>query len=87
MWIMRLVETNRVPDWLIRLGIQTILAFGLKRRYRAGIEERNANKRALVAKFRQSLIAIHPDAANKQGYTSYAGKDELKYSQHLGDLD
>ena len=68
MWTMRLVETNRVPDWLIRLGIRTILAFGLKRRYRAGIEERNTDKRALIARFRQSPIAIHPDAANKQHY-------------------
>jgi len=68
MWVIRLVETNMVPDRLIRLGIRTALAWGLKRRYRAGIEERNDHKRALIVRLRQSPIAMHPDAANRQHY-------------------
>jgi cyclopropane-fatty-acyl-phospholipid synthase len=48
--------------------MRTILAFGLKERYRAGIEERNAHKRALIANLRHSPIAIQTDAPKQQHY-------------------
>jgi len=68
MWYMRLVETNAVPDWLIRTGIRIVLASGLKQRYQAGLEERSADRRALIAKLRQSPIAVHTDEPNRQHY-------------------
>jgi cyclopropane-fatty-acyl-phospholipid synthase len=67
-WYVRLVETNRVPDWLIRLVLRGSLTRTLKRRYRASLEERATEKRALIEKLRQSPIAIHTDDPNRQHY-------------------
>jgi cyclopropane-fatty-acyl-phospholipid synthase len=67
-WYMRLVETNRVPDWLIRLVVRNSLSRTLRLRYRATLEERTADKRALVEKLRHSPIAIHTDDPNRQHY-------------------
>jgi cyclopropane-fatty-acyl-phospholipid synthase len=68
MWYMKWVETNRVPDWLIRLGIRANLESGLRRRYQAGLDEREAERLALLARLRQSPIAIDADLANQQHY-------------------
>ncbi len=68
LWYMRLVETNRVPDWLIRAVLRRSLTQTLKRRYRTSLEERTAEKRALIKKLRQSPIAIHTDDPNRQHY-------------------
>ena len=68
MWYMKWVETNRVPDWLIRLGIRANLELGLRRRYQAGLDEREAERQELIAKLRQSPIAIAADQANRQHY-------------------
>jgi cyclopropane-fatty-acyl-phospholipid synthase len=68
MWYMRLVETNRVPDWLIRAVLRFTLSRTLKRRYRASLEERTAEKRALIEKLRHSPIAIHTHDPNRQHY-------------------
>jgi cyclopropane-fatty-acyl-phospholipid synthase len=65
---MRLAETNRVPDWLIRLVLRASLKLAMRRRYRVGLEERTAAKRALIAKLRQSPIAIRTDDPNRQHY-------------------
>ncbi len=68
LWYMRLVETNRVPDWLIRAVLRRSLTQTLKRRYRTSLEERTAEKRALIEKLQQSPIAIHTDDPNRQHY-------------------
>ena len=68
MWAIRLIQTNRIPDWLIRLGIRAILSTGERRRYRVSFEEREAGRRALIDKLRRSPIAIHTDDANRQHY-------------------
>jgi cyclopropane-fatty-acyl-phospholipid synthase len=68
MWYIHLVQSNLVPDWLIRLGVRVMLAAGLKRRYRAGLAAQNANKRTLIEKLRQSPIAIRTDVPNLQHY-------------------
>jgi cyclopropane-fatty-acyl-phospholipid synthase len=68
LWYMRLAETNRVPDWLIRMVVRSSLTQRLKRRYRASLEERTTEKRVLIGKLRQSPIAIHTDEPNRQHY-------------------
>jgi cyclopropane-fatty-acyl-phospholipid synthase len=68
MWTLRVVETGRVPDWLIGVALRFRMAQTLKRRYRASLEERTAEKRALIAKLRQSPIAIRTDDPNRQHY-------------------
>jgi cyclopropane-fatty-acyl-phospholipid synthase len=67
-WYMCLVETNRVPDWLIRLVVRNSLCRTLRLRCRATPEERTAEKRALIEKLRHSPIAIHTDDPNRQHY-------------------
>jgi cyclopropane-fatty-acyl-phospholipid synthase len=67
-WYMRLVETNRVPDWLIRVVVRNSLSRTLGQRYKASLEERTAEKRALVEKLRSSPIAIHTHDPNRQHY-------------------
>jgi len=85
-WYMRLVETNRVPDWLLRIAVRRTLARGLRRRYRASLEARTEEKRALLARLRQSPIAIQTQAPNRQHYEVPAAFFEtvlgrqLKYS-------
>lgn len=86
LWYMQLVETNRVPDWLIRVVVRNSLSRTLTQRYRASLEERTAEKRALIDKLRQSPIAIHTDDPNRQHYEVPSGffravlGKRLKYS-------
>jgi cyclopropane-fatty-acyl-phospholipid synthase len=68
MWYLRVVETGRVPDWLIGVVFRFHLAQTLERRYQVSLEERTAEKRALIAKLRQSPIAISTDDPNRQHY-------------------
>ncbi len=67
-WYIRLVETNRVPDWLIRVVIRNSLSRTLGQRYKTTLEERTAEKRALIEKLKHSPIAIHTDDPNHQHY-------------------
>ena len=59
LWYMRLVETNRIPDWLIKRAVRARLMHTLRQQYRANLEERATVKQALIAKLRRSPIAIH----------------------------
>lgn len=68
MWVLKPVYSGLVPDWLIRLAVHSSLSVSTRRRYRAPVEERNAGKRALIAKLKESPIAIHTDAPNAQHY-------------------
>jgi hypothetical protein len=63
-----LVRTNLVPDWLIRLGVRVILRTGTRRLHAKGLEVRDAERRALIEKLKQSPIAIPTDNANRQHY-------------------
>ncbi len=96
MWYM--LERKVIPDWLIRLAIRRRIDKTIKRFEGADAAERQAQKSALIAKFKTSPIAIHTDAANEQHYEVPAaffltvlGK-RLKYSscywpQGIGLLD
>ncbi|MGD8519420.1 MAG: cyclopropane-fatty-acyl-phospholipid synthase family protein [Anaerolineae bacterium] len=68
MWYMRLVETNRVPDWLIQMVLRRSLSHTVRQRTQATLEERTAEKRALIQKLRESPIAIYTDDPNLQHY-------------------
>lgn len=68
MWTMRLVETNRVPDWLVRVVLRVSLRNTLRRRYRLDLEERTEEKRALIQKLKHSPIAVHTADPNHQHY-------------------
>ena len=83
LWYMRLLETNRVPDWLVRIVLRRSLAHTLRRRYRASLEERAAEKRALLAKLRQSPIAVYTRMPNQQHYEVPAEFFQLVLGQRL----
>ncbi len=68
MWYMPVVETGLVPDWLISAVLRIRLARTLKQRYGARLEDRTAEKQALLAKLRQSPIAISTSDPNWQHY-------------------
>jgi len=65
---MRLLQTNRVPDWLLRPALRLALSHDLRQRYRASLEERAEEKQALIDKLRRSPIALHTDHPNLQHY-------------------
>jgi cyclopropane-fatty-acyl-phospholipid synthase len=68
MWAIDLLHTNRVPDWLTRLGVRIIVRSNTRERYRSSIEERDIQRRDLIQKLKRSPIATHPDDANRQHY-------------------
>jgi cyclopropane-fatty-acyl-phospholipid synthase len=68
MWYLRVVETGLVPDWLTGLVLRARLRQTMVRRSRLTLEERTAEKRALIAKLRQSPIAVSTDDPNRQHY-------------------
>lgn len=68
MGIIDLLHTNRVPDWITRLGLRILLIRSTRRRHRSGVEERDAQRRALIRRLKQSPIAIQTEDANRQHY-------------------
>jgi len=91
---MRLLESDRVPDWLIRHRIRALLAQRLAEEDKGGPEAQQAHLMTMVRRLRESPIAIHTDAANAQHYevpTAFYLKalgPHLKYSScHYDDFD
>ena len=64
----RLLETNLIPDTLIRAGIRRLLAGTLSEHRRANVEEQRAALLAHIAGLKQSPIAIQTQDANQQHY-------------------
>lgn len=81
-----ILESNVVPDPLIRLGIRHLLGETLREKCGGSIEERQARLQAHIDGLRQSPIAIETRAANEQHYEvptsfyQYALGKRLKYS-------
>jgi len=83
MWAVDLLHTNRIPDWLTRLGLRLLLRRSTRQRYRLGLEERDARRRALIEKLKRSPIAIHTDDANRQHYEVPPAFFELVLGERL----
>ncbi len=75
----RLIESGRVPDPLLRLGIRANLATRLARERRKGL---NAN-RAFVEQLRRSPVAEQVEVANEQHYELPAAFFELVLGPRL----
>jgi cyclopropane-fatty-acyl-phospholipid synthase len=67
-WSTRLLESDRLPDGLIRAGIRRLLRQRLDELYAGGPEERQARLMRFVAELRTSPIAINTREANEQHY-------------------
>ena len=66
--VMRLLESDQVPDWLIRRRIRDLLAQRLREEDRGNPEAQQAHLMTLVRSLRESPIAIHTAEANEQHY-------------------
>lgn len=88
---MRLLESDRVPDWLIRRRIRTLLAQRLAEEDKGSPEAQQTHLMSMVRRLCDSPIAIHTDAANEQHYEVPAAfylkalGPHLKYSSCLYD--
>jgi cyclopropane-fatty-acyl-phospholipid synthase len=65
---MRMLESNRVPDWLIRNRIRALLADRLREEDKGDPEAQQAHLMDLVRRLRESPIAINTAKANEQHY-------------------
>jgi cyclopropane-fatty-acyl-phospholipid synthase len=68
MWYMRLIETGRVPDAVIRIVLRVALNVVRRKRYAVSPAKALAEKQALIEKFKNSPIAIRTDDPNIQHY-------------------
>ncbi len=65
---MRMLESDRVPDWLIRNRIRALLADRLREEDKGDPERQQAHLMDLVRTLRESPIAINTAEANEQHY-------------------
>lgn len=86
MWFDSLLEKDKIPDSLIRIGIRRLLAQRLKEEKKENTEARQAHLMALIEELKISPIAIETEAANEQHYEvptefyQYCLGKHLKYS-------
>ncbi|HKA00440.1 MAG TPA: class I SAM-dependent methyltransferase [Candidatus Solibacter sp.] len=82
-WYTPLLEADRIPDALIRVGIRRLLRERLREESAGGIAAQKARLEAFVQKLRQSPIAIETRAANEQHYEVPAEFFRMILGPHL----
>src|ERR1700748_1360155 len=86
MWYDKLIEQNKVPDFLLRQGIRKLLKQRLADENKSNVEAQQAHLMALIDKLKASPIAINTADANQQHYEvptkfyQYCLGKNLKYS-------
>lgn len=86
MWYDSLVEKNKVPDFLIRIGIRKLLKQRLLQEKKETVELQQAHLMKLIEELKSSPIAINTAEANEQHYEvptkfyQYCLGKNLKYS-------
>ena len=86
MWYDKLIEANKVPDFLLRRGIRKLLAQRLADEDKGGVEAQQAHLMALIDQLKASPIAVNTTEANMQHYEvptqfyQYCLGKNLKYS-------
>jgi cyclopropane-fatty-acyl-phospholipid synthase len=81
-----LLEKNKVPDPLIRMGIRRLLKQRLKEENKGNTEAQQTHLMQLIAELKASPIAVHTEEANEQhyevptGFYKYCLGKHLKYS-------
>ena len=68
MWYLKLLQTNMIPDALIRLVVRQINRQAIRRLEGLGFEEQEQRRRSLLERLDRSPIAIHTDLPNLQHY-------------------
>jgi cyclopropane-fatty-acyl-phospholipid synthase len=82
-WYTNLLESGRVPDFLIRAGIRRLIRQRLREESAGGPQARQARLEAFVKTLRASPIAIETRAANQQHYEVPAEFFRLVLGPHL----
>ena len=86
MWYDKLIEQNRVPDFLLRAGIRNLLKKRLRDENKGSTEAQQAHLMDLIAELKASPIAVNTADANEQHYEvptqfyQYCLGSNLKYS-------
>jgi len=86
MWYDKLIEQNKVPDFLLRKGIRKLLKQRLADENKGDVEAQQAHLMALIDKLKASPIAVNTIDANQQHYEvptqfyQYCLGKNLKYS-------
>ncbi|MGZ3932026.1 MAG: SAM-dependent methyltransferase [Bacteroidia bacterium] len=86
MWYDALLENNKVPDALIRMGIRSLLKQRLQEEHKGSCEAQQAHLMQLIGELKSSPIAINTQEANEQHYEvptefyKYCLGKHLKYS-------
>src|SRR5471030_2156531 len=86
MWYDKLIELNKVPDFLLRKGIRKLLKQRLKDENKGGVEAQQAHLMTLIEHLKSSPIAVNTVDANQQHYElptqfyQYCLGKNLKYS-------
>jgi cyclopropane-fatty-acyl-phospholipid synthase len=86
MWYDKLIEQNKIPDFLIRQGIRKLLKQRLRDENKGDVEAQQAHLMALIDKLKASPIAVNTTDANQQHYEvptrfyQYCLGKNLKYS-------
>ena len=86
MWYDKLVEQNKVPDFLLRAGIRKLLQQRLNDENKGNVEDQQAHLMSLIDFLKSSPIAVNTADANEQHYEvptpfyQYCLGKNLKYS-------
>jgi len=86
MWYKSLLEKNRIPDTLIRMGIRGLLKQRLKDENKGNTQAQQAHLMKLIEELKNSPIAVNTQDANEQHYEvptafyRYCLGKHLKYS-------
>ncbi len=62
------LEKNRLPDFIVRLGIRRLLAARLREQSQGGVDGQAKRLMRFVNELKRSPVAIETDAANQQHY-------------------
>ena len=68
MWYDKLIEQNRVPDFLLRKGIRKLLKQRLKDENKGGVQAQQQHLMLLIDQLKASLVAVNTADANQQHY-------------------
>jgi len=86
MWYDKLIEKNKVPDFLLRQGIRKLLKQRLDDENKGNVEKQQAHLMSLIGQLKTSPIAVNTADANQQHYEvptkfyQYCLGKNLKYS-------
>ena len=83
MALQTLIESGKVPDFALRMGIRRLLAQRLREEELGGEAGRKTRREALLANMRSSPIALHTAEANDQHYEVPTRFYELALGPHL----